>query len=339
MKTKYEYHGALHVNKKGKLVDHNGEVVTLHGMSTHGLSWYPEYVNRPFFEFMKNEWHIDVVRLAMYTDEEDGYCVGDINNKQKLLKVIDDGVRFATELGLYVIIDWHILMDYSPHMYKDEAISFFNYVSKKYKSYGNVMYEICNEPNMDCDWRDVKTYSNNPEALTKMLEKPKCEWEDIKAYAEEIIPVIRANDPYAVILCGTPVWSQRVDDAAANPITIDDNVMYVLHFYANTHMDELRGVFKDAAGAGLPIFVSEFGTCSADGAGAHNAIEADKWVELLDEFDVSYCMWNISNRDETSACFKPDCDKYENGFTEDDLREPMKWFVKVLDDHKRVVVK
>lgn len=310
MATKYEKHGALHVDTKGKLVDHNNEVVTLHGMSTHGLSWYPEYVNREFFEFMKKEWHIDVIRLAMYTAEEDGYCVGDEENKKKLLAVIDNGVRFATELGLYIIIDWHILADSNPLMNKEEALKFWKYISKKYASYGNIIYEICNEPNVDANWEDIKTY------------------------AEEVIPAIRENDPYAVILVGTPVWSQRVDEAAANPIKGDKNIMYVLHFYANTHMDELRGVFEKAAIDHLPLFVSEFGTCSADGAGAHNSDEANKWVELMDKYDVSYCMWNISNRDETSASFVPECDKYTGGFTEDDLREPMKWYVKVLEDHK-----
>ncbi|MBQ0027244.1 MAG: glycoside hydrolase family 5 protein [Lachnospiraceae bacterium] len=310
MATKYEKHGALHVDAKGKLVDHNNEIVTMHGMSTHGLSWYPEYVNRDFFEFMKKEWHIDVIRLAMYTAEEDGYCVGDEANKKKLLEVIDRGVRFATELGLYVIIDWHILADSNPLMNKDEALLFWNYISKKYASYGNILYEICNEPNVDCCWADIK------------------------AYAEEVIPVIRKNDPYAVILVGTPVWSQRVDEAMADPIKIDKNLMYVLHFYANTHKDELRSVFKNAADKRLPLFVTEFGTCSADGAGAHNSEEADKWVSLMDEYDTSYCMWNISNRDETSASFVPTCEKYTNGFIEDDLREPMKWYVGVLDAHK-----
>ena len=43
MKTKYDIHGALSVNREGKLVDYNGEIVQLRGYSTHGLSWYPEY--------------------------------------------------------------------------------------------------------------------------------------------------------------------------------------------------------------------------------------------------------------------------------------------------------
>lgn len=332
--TKYDKHGALHVHK-GKLVDHTGTVVTLHGFSSHGLSWYPEYINRDFFEFMKDEWMIDVVRLAMYTDEEDGYCVGDEANKEKLLKVIDDGVRYATELGLYVIIDWHILLDYSPHMYKDEALKFWDYVSKKYASYGNVFYEICNEPNMDCDWRDVKSYSEDPSKLKGMLTKPKCEWSDIKSYAEEVIPVIRANDPYSVILVGTPIWSQRVDEAAADPITIDKNVMYVLHFYANTHTDELRTVFEDVAKKDFPVFVTEFGTCSADGSGGHNPEQSRIWIDLLDKYDVSHCMWNISNRDETSASFVPECNKTGKDFTEEDLREPAKWYINVLKEYKK----
>ncbi len=308
--TKYEKHGALHVNSNGRLVDHNGVEVALHGYSTHGLSWYPEYVNRDFIEYMKDEWHIDILRLAMYTAEEDGYCVGDESNREKLLDVIDRGVRFCTELGLYVIIDWHILADSNPQINKELALEFWDYISNKYASYGNIIYEICNEPNVDC------------------------EWEDVKAYAEEVIPVIRKNDPYSVILIGTPTWSQRIDQASANPVVCDKNIMYVLHFYANTHKDELRDRFKEYVEKGLPVFVSEFGTCSADGNGGHNPEEADKWIEVMDAFNTSYCMWNISNRDETSASFVPECNNYTGPYSEEDFRTPAKWFVDVLKAHK-----
>lgn len=315
MKTKYEKYGALHVNSKGKLVDHNGEIVALHGYSTHGLSWYPEYVNREFFEYMKDEWHIDIVRLAMYTAEEDGYCVGDADNRRRLLDVIDRGVRFATELGLYVIIDWHILQDSNPLQNKELALEFWDYISDKYRAYGNIFYEICNEPNVDCTWADIKQY------------------------ASEVIPVIRKNDPYSVILCGTCTWSQEVDKALDDPIKEDKNLMYVLHFYANTHKEELRDKFRTCATMGLPIFVSEFGTCSADGNGGHNKEEADTWIELMDEFDTSYCMWNISNRDETSASFVPSCDKVNGPYSDEDLRDSAKWFIDVLDAHKVKVEK
>ena len=306
--TKYDKYGALHVNAKGKLVDRNGDKVVLHGYSTHGLSWYPQYVNRDFFKFMSEKWNVDVVRLAMYTEELDGYCVGDEENKKKLIEVIDRGVKAATEIGLYVIIDWHILQDSNPLIHKDEAISFFELMAKKYHAYGNVFYEICNEPNKDCPWEDIKTY------------------------AEAVIPVIRKYDKYAVILCGTPSWSQDVDMPAADPVTIDDNLMYVLHFYADTHRQKLRDKFEVAAKQGLPLFITEFGCCDASGNFTNNFEEADKWIKLADEYDVSFIMWNIANRDESSASFVPQCEKVTD-FTDEDLNEACKWYLNVLKEH------
>ncbi len=302
LKTKYDKHGALHVNNKGKLCDHNGEVVALHGYSTHGINLYDEYINRQFLEYMRDEWKIDIIRLAMYTSEQNGYCVSGDENKAHLMDVIDRGVKAATELGLYVIIDWHILSDSNPNIYADQAIDFFDTVSKKYSSYGNIIYEICNEPNSGCSWDDIRSYS------------------------ERVIPVIRKNDPYSVILVGTPNWCQRLDEAVARPITTDDNIMYVLHFYADTHRDDLRNICQNALNNNLPIFVSEFGTCAADGNGGHNEAEADKWIELLDNNDISYVMWNISNKNETSAMIMPGCDNTTGPYDDSQLREPAKWY-------------
>ena len=307
MKTKYDIHGALSVNREGKLVDYNGEIVQLRGYSTHGLSWYPEYVNRDFFEFMRDHWHIDIVRLAMYTAEENGYCVGDDKNRDKLKEVIDRGVRAATELGLYVIIDWHILSDSNPLIHMDESIRFFEEMAEKYHAYGNVFYEICNEPNVDCSWKDIKTY------------------------AETVIPIIRKLDENAVILIGTPSWSQNVDNAVNDPIKGFINLMYVLHFYADTHRDELRKKFEDAANAKLPLFVSEFGICDASGQGESNLEQANLWMDLLDKYQVSYLMWALANRDESCATFIPTCTK-TTGFLEEDLKDCAKWYINLLSE-------
>lgn len=123
-KTAYEKHGALRVQERN-LVDLNGNIVFLRGVSSHGLSWYPEYINQDSIAFMKEAWDIDVIRLAMYTAEEDGYCVSDDANREKLKKVVEQGVMAAKELGLYVIIDWHILSDSNPLMNLDQSLAFF----------------------------------------------------------------------------------------------------------------------------------------------------------------------------------------------------------------------
>lgn len=286
-----------------KLTDSSGNIVQLKGLSTHGLSWYPDYVNSAFFKQLREDFGINVIRLAMYTDEYNGYCTG--GDKEFLKNTIDKGVSYASQNNMYAIIDWHILSDNNPNKYIDEAKAFFGEMSQKYAGHTNVIYEICNEP-------------NGPTT-----------WEDVKSYAVQVIDVIRVNDKDAVIIVGTPEWCQRVDSAAADPIAGYSNIMYALHFYAATHTDGLRGRMEDAIKSGLPVFVSEFGICDASGNGNIDEAQADKWVSLMDNYDVSYVMWNISNKDESSAIFNPSCSGTD-GFRAEDLSRSGQWFSKLM---------
>ena len=270
-------HGKLSV-KGTQLVDKNGNNFQLKGMSTHGLAWFPGFVNENAFKTLRDDWNTNVIRLAMYTEEYGGYCSG--GNKQELKALVDKGVQAATKLGMYVIIDWHILNDSNPQTNKAEAKAFFEEMSKKYKNYDNVLYEICNEPNGGASWDG-----------------------DIKPYAEEIIPIIRNNSPDSVIIVGTPTWSQDIDKAAANPLK-EKNVLYALHFYAATHTDWLRQRLTDCYNKGLPVFVSEFGTCDASGNGSNDFNQSKQWLSLLDKYGISYCNWNLANKNESSSVFK-----------------------------------
>ena len=298
----YALHGKLHVDGT-TLTDEHGEAYQLKGVSTHGIGWFPQYVNGDTFADLKS-WGADAVRLAMYT-AEGGYCEGSDDNKDKLKQLVDTGVQAATDLGMYVIIDWHVLNDHDPWNYEDEAEKFFAEMSEKYKDYGNVIYEICNEPNSGPDWSRVKSY------------------------AEKIIPVIRENAPDAIIIVGTPTWSQDIDRAAADPISGYDNIMYALHFYADTHRDYLRDRMKAAIDAGLPVIVSEFGICDASGSGANNYDEGNKWIAAMDDYNVSYFIWNLSNKSETSALISSGCSKL-SGFEDTDLSDSGKWYKEVL---------
>lgn len=294
--------GALHVEGT-RLMGGNGEPIQLKGISTHGLAWFPDYINEACFRELRQEWNANVIRLAMYTAESGGYCTG--GNQEQLKNLIRDGVRYAAAQDMYVIIDWHILSDSNPNTYKDAAKDFFAEVSDEYKDQSHVLYEICNEPNGNTSWKDIK------------------------AYAEEIIEVIRSSDKDAVILVGTPNWSQYVDQAAADPITGYDNIMYTLHFYAATHKDDLRGKMVSAVEAGLPVFVSEYGICDASGNGAIDEGQADQWVKVMDSYGISYVAWNLSNKGETSAILKSSCSK-TSGFSADDISESGRWLYQML---------
>lgn len=295
-------YGALQVIGSS-LCDSRGNPVQLKGVSTHGLAWFPEYVNEALFRELREQWGANVVRLAMYTGEYGGYCTG--GDREQLKQLIRDGVKYASDQDMYVIIDWHILSDGDPNTYKDEAESFFREMSAEFADKENVLYEICNEPNGGTSWSRIKEY------------------------AGEIIPIIRENDEDAVILVGTPNWSQYVDQAAADPVTEWDNIMYTLHFYAATHRESLRQTMTAALDGGLPIFVSEYSICDASGNGSIDEAQAEAWVETMDRYGVSYVAWNLSNKNETSSLFSASCSK-TSGFSEDELSSTGKWLYGVL---------
>ncbi len=294
--------GALHVEGT-RLMGSNGEEVQLRGISTHGIAWFPGYINEECFRQLRNEWNVNVVRLALYTAEYNGYCTG--GDREYLKNMVKNGVNYAKEQDMYVIVDWHILSDSNPNIYLNEAKEFFQEISAEYADSNHIIYEICNEPNGGTTWQDIKSY------------------------AKEVIGVIRANDEDAVILVGTPNWSQYVDQAAAEPITEYNNLMYTLHFYAATHTDDLRNKMVSAIESGLPIFVSEYGICDASGSGAINEEQANLWVEQMDNYGISYVAWNMSNKNETSAIIQNWCNK-TNNFSLEELSAAGQWLYKTL---------
>lgn len=297
--TPLDNHGALSV-KGTDIVDAKGDIYQLKGVSTHGINWFPDYVNKEAFSSLSG-FGVNAIRLAMYTADYNGYCSG--GAQADLENLIEQGVAACSELGMYVIIDWHILNDNNPNQNKEAAKVFFEKMSKKYADYDNVLYEICNEPNGGTTWADVKGYS------------------------EEIIPVIRKNDKNALIIVGTPNWSQDVDIASKDKLEGFDNIIYAAHFYASTHKGEIRDKVKTARENGLPVMISECSICEASGNGSINYEEAQSWMDMINEYHLSFFAWNLSNKDEQSSLLKPSVTKTKD-FKEEDFSETGAWFIK-----------
>lgn len=278
--TPFEKYGALQV-LNNQLCNQYGQPVQLRGMSTHGLQYFPGCINSGAMIALRDQWEGDIIRLAMYT-EEGGY----IGNAAYWKGQIDTLVQSAYDAGIYVIIDWHILSDGDPNTNIAASKDFFQYMSSKHSNKNNVLYEICNEPNGD----------GNDQG----------EWDNyIKPYADTIIPIIRKNDPNAIILVGTPKWSGKPAFAANNPLTGSNafNVMYTFHFYAGSHYTE--GYINNIIDR-IPIFVSEWGTSAASGNGGNDYTNADKWMALLNGDNkghklISWCNWSYSDAGESSA--------------------------------------
>lgn len=302
-KTPVGAHGRLNV-KVTKLVDQYGKEIQIQGVSTHGINWDvgKPYVNYQSFQNLRDKWGVNCIRVAMYTEDYNGYCVTDDTNRKKLLKTIDLAVGNAKKLGMYVIIDWHVLNDQNPLKHKDEAKQFFKKMAKKYGKNKNVMFEICNEPNGNTTWNDIKKYAN------------------------PIIKVIRKYAKKSIIIVGTPTWSQDVDVASMSPIKNSKNIMYAIHFYAATHQDYYMNKVKKAISNKLPVICTEFSGCEANGNGNINKSSLYKWLNYLKSNGIGYCCWSLSNKNESASLLKSNCLK-KYGYKKSDLSKMGKLLV------------
>ncbi len=262
--------GRLQV-KSGQLCDQSGNPVQLRGMSTHDLKQFPFATNT--LGHLVADWRVSVIRAAMYIDSYGSSYIHEPAVKQSVKLIVDSALRN----DIYVIIDWHILVDGNPHQYQQQAKEFFEEMARAYSGRPNIIYEICNEPNgTNVDWQEIKTY------------------------AQFIIPVIRAIDPKSVIIVGTDTWSQGVRAAARAPLNFP-NVMYALHFYTGSHKDDLRENADYALSKGLAIFVTEWGLTDYSGKGALYFDEGQRWIDWMSRHKISWANWSFSPAPEASA--------------------------------------
>jgi endoglucanase len=256
-----------------KIVDKNKAPVSLAGNSFYWSNngWGGEnYYKSAIVDWLALDWGTSIVRASMGVDDIGGY-LQDKNGNIKKVKIIVDA---ALARGLYVIIDWHTE---NAHKYPDEAVDFFTQMALLYGNNDNIIYEIFNEP-LEISWSNA-----------------------IKPYAEKVITAIRKFDPDNLIVVGTPTWSQRVDLAAADPITISNNIAYTLHFYTVYHKKELRDLATAALNKGLPIFVTEWGPIGY----TQNDPEAELWMEWCRTNMISHCAWAVNDKLEEWSIVKP----------------------------------
>lgn len=284
-------HGALSLAKKEGygnapvIVDSSGKPFRLRGASMHGMHWFPEFVNKSAFQSLRDDFGVNMVRLVCYPDDKEGTGGGYLTGYgSDLDTLIEKGMAYCTELGMYGMIDWHV-HNWNPNDEMAAAKTFFTKYANKYKDYNNVIYEICNEPNA------TQWYNNTSS--------------DLYTYCKTIVDLIRSIDDDALIVCGTGNWSQWVDQVAAKPID-DDKVLYTLHFYSGTHKaGGLGATMETAIAAGTPVFITEFGVCDASGNGGYDLDEADKWESLMEKYNISCACWSCCNKGESASYFKP----------------------------------
>ena len=285
-----------------QLRDEKGNNVQLRGMSSHGILWYPDYIN--YASIMETKKHgANMFRIAMYSDGGgDGY----IKKPELSKRLMYQAVENVLSADMYAIVDWHILNDGNPNTNIEKAKEFFKEITGAYKNNLGIIYEICNEPNGDTTW------------------------DDIVKYADEIIPIIRNNATDAIILVGTPDYSYSVTKVEKK--LEYDNIMYSYHFYAGQYDDSYQYMIGDAQRAGVPVFVSEWGINTENNK--ETALQqGKKFAEYINKENISFAAWSLCNKDECFSAIKPECIKY-SGWNDEDLTEVGKILFSALNGDK-----
>jgi len=265
-------HGSLQV-QGNKIVDKTGNPVQLRGMSLFWSNWAGPWYNENAVSTLAKDWKAGIVRAPMGIEPDGAYLSNPDAEKAKIVSVADAAIT----QGIYVIIDWH---DHNAHNHTGQAQTFFTEMAQKYGNVPNVIFEVYNEPTQ-------------------------VSWDQVKSYAEQVIGSIRGTGANNLVIVGSPTWSQDVDVAANNPITQYQNVAYTLHFYAATHKQFLRDKANTALGKGLALFVTEWGTCSADGNGSVDANETNTWLNWMDQNSISWANWSLFDKNEACSAVFP----------------------------------
>lgn len=253
------------------ILGEHGRPVRLRGMSLFWSQWGHAYWNSDVVDWLREDWHISLLRAAMGV-EAGGYLEHPEQEKDKLHTVVQAAIR----KGIYVIIDWH---DHAANAHVEQAKTFFTEMAKTYGHLPNVLFETFNEP-IRQSWG-----------------------QEIKPYHEEILRVIRPHSRN-IVICGTPMWSQSVDEASRERVG-GENVAYTLHFYAATHKAWLRDKALAALNAGAALLVSEWGTCEASGDGRLDLAETQAWLEFLEEHHISDAAWAVNDKEEACSALLP----------------------------------
>lgn len=267
-------YGALGTSGSQIVSQTSGEQVILRGMSLYWSDATGEpYYNSDVIKWAVDTLGIDVFRFAMgiqyynsngnASDEmESAYMY--MGNSESRFNLLDEMVTAAVENDVYIIVDWH---SHRAEYETDSATYFFSTVAQKYANIPNIIFEIYNEP----------VYTS---------------WSTITSYAETVLSAIRTHSSN-LALVGTPYWSQLTSYGGLESY---NNIGYVFHFYAATHTVSSYGsTVTGAISSGYPVFITEWGTTSADGSTTVSESNSQEWISLMEEYMISNCNWSLRN--------------------------------------------
>jgi len=170
------------------------------------------------------------------------------------IKLLDQAVEWATDLGMYIMIDWHSIGNMTTGVYQDpmydttkeETFGFWRAMSRRYGRHNTVaFFELFNEP----------------------AAFGRVSWDAWKTIVEDEIAVIRANTQQSIPLVAGFDWAYDLTPLRLNPIAAEV-IGYTVHPYANKRTQPWEPKWEEDFGfaaARYPLIATEFGGFAAPG--------------------------------------------------------------------------
>ena len=238
--------------------------------------------NQRYFEEAA-DWGANVVRFAVHPAHLNAM------GWEVTFQAIDQGIAWAKQLGMYVIMDWHSIGNLKDELYtspmynttKEETFKFWRTVAERYKDEPTVaLYELFNEPTVTAEGVGS------------------CTWTEWKELQEELIDAIRTINPHALCLCAGFNWAYDLTPIAKEPVE-RPNVAYVCHPYpmkrSQPWEEQWEADFGYVADT-YPVICTEIGYCLENEPGAHiPVISTDVYGEhitsYLEKKGISFTVW------------------------------------------------
>jgi endoglucanase len=262
-----------------RFVDANGDTVTFRGIAISDPDKLETqgHWNKAHFVHAK-EMGANIVRIPIHPVAWRERTAG------KYLKLLDQAVAWCTELGLYVMIDWHSIGNLKMGLFQDpyyntteqETYEFWRTIARHFKGHHTpAFYELFNEP----------TIFNGQ--LGRMS------WSEWKKINENMIHLIRAYDADKVILVAGLDWAYDLTPLHDDPIDAE-GIGYVSHPYPHKRTKPYEPKWEEnfgfAAGR-YPVVVTEFGFTLGRGDDADNREYGTAIINYMEAKGISWVAW------------------------------------------------
>lgn len=282
--------------KGNSFVDESGEEFKFRGVNIAdpGKLAYQDRWNKELFEEIER-WGANTIRIPIHP------LSWRQRGKEWHFARLDEAVRWANELDMYLILDWHSIGNLEAELFQHvmyvttqaETTQFWRDVALRYKNVPTIaVYELFNEPTND--------YIGTGEGSLG-----KADWTSWRVILEDLIDLVYVYDDTVIPLVGGYNWAYDLTPVADEPVR-REGVAYAIHPYPQKAKPEVEsrenffaawektwGYVADT----YPMIATEFGWVREDGYGAHAPVihndgtYGPNIVEFMDRKGISYTVW------------------------------------------------